>query len=76
MEIEDHLRNGWFERYTAFGNKLVGHAVRLAGAVHFLKVVDPQIHTIDGESMKSGIALAEFFRVHAAAAFTPEARTA
>jgi len=72
--VEQQLRDGWFEQYAAFGSKLVGHAVRLAGAVHLLKVNDPQEHMIDGETMACGIALADFFRWHAAAAFTPEAR--
>jgi hypothetical protein len=74
MLIEQQLRDGWFEQYAAFGSKLVGHAVRLAGAVHLLKVDDPQKHMVDGETMACGVALAEFFRAHAAAAFTPEAR--
>lgn len=72
--VEQQIANGWFDRYAAFGNKLVGHAVRLAGAVHLLKFDDPHTHEIDDESMACGIALAEFFRLHAATAFTPEAR--
>lgn len=72
--IDEQIRNGYFEKFPAFGAKLVGHAVRLAGAIHLMSHTEPQSEEINEQSMQAGIALAEFFRVHAEAAFTPEAR--
>lgn len=72
--VEDQIQAGLFDRYPAFANKLVGHAVRLAGATHLLKHTAPQDHAIDQKTVACGIAFAEFFRQHAAVAFTPEAR--
>ena len=72
--VDRQMRNGDFEHYAPFGDKLVGHAVRLAGIAHLLKHEAPQSHPIDEETMACGTALAEFFRRHAAAAFSPDAR--
>ena len=72
--VDRQMRNGDFEHYAAFGSKLVGHAVRLAGIVHLLTHEAPQSHPIGEETMACGTALAEFFRQHAAAAFCPDAR--
>ena len=60
--------------YQAFLNKLPGHAVRLAGAVHLMKCPSPQNHPIDAESMQCGTAFADYFRLHAHAAFDESTR--
>lgn len=73
-DIDCQIRGGRFEKYPAFGAKLAGHAIRLAGAIHLMTHIEPQSMDIDDETMQAGIAWAEFFRVHAEAAFTPEAR--
>ena len=62
------------EGYRAYLSKSPGHAVRIAGAVHLMKHVDPQNHLIDEASMRCGIAFAEFFRENASIAFDPNAR--
>ena len=46
----------------------------MAGAIHLMTHIEPQSKEINDQSMHAGIAWAEFFRVHAEAAFTPEAR--
>jgi hypothetical protein len=74
QEVGRQMAAGMFEGYQAFGSKLAGHAVRLAGAMHLLKHGSPHHHEIDRDSMISGIALAEFFRQHAKVAFDPCAR--
>lgn len=63
------IHAGRFTDFEAFGEKLAGHAVRLAGAVHLLKHEVPHEHMIDAETMDAGIALAEFFAEHAVAAY-------
>lgn len=60
--------------YRSFLNKLPGHAVRLAGAIHLMKCPDPQKRQIDRDSVAVGAAFADFFREHAAVAFDPTAR--
>ena len=72
--IDGQIRNGLFQNYPAFGAKLAGHAARLAGAIHLMTHMEPQAEEINDHSMRAGIAWADFFRVHAEAAFTPEAR--
>lgn len=74
QEVGRQRAAGMFEGYQAFGSKLAGHAIRLAGAMHLLKHASPQAHAIDRDSMVGGIALAEFFRQHAKVAFDPSAR--
>ena len=73
-DIDEQIRNGHFEKFPAFGAKLAGHAVRLAGAIHLMTNFEPQSEEINNQSIQAGIAWAEFFRIHAEAAFTPEAR--
>jgi hypothetical protein len=73
-DINWRIRNGLFQNYPAFGAKLAGHAARLAGAIHLMTHIEPQSEEINYQSMHAGIEWAEFFRVHAEAAFTPEAR--
>lgn len=73
-DIDSQIRDGRFEKYPAFGAKLAGHGIRLAGAIHLMTHFEPQSTEIDDKTMDAGIAWAEFFRVHAEAAFTPEAR--
>lgn len=65
----DKVQNGFFPNCEAFGEKLAGHAIRLAGTVHFLKYDFPHEHRIDATSMEAGIALAEFFAKHAVIAY-------
>jgi hypothetical protein len=72
--IARQIDDGRFESYRAFGSKLAGHAARLAGAIHLMTHIEPQSEEITDRSMHAGIEWANFFRVHAEAAFTPEAR--
>ena len=67
--IAGKIRAGFFQDFEAFGEKLAGHAVRLAGALHLLKYDIPHDHEIDAETMAGGIALAEYFAEHAVVAF-------
>lgn len=60
---------GRFKHCKAFANKLAGHAVRLAGAIHFLKHDTPWEEPIDSSAMMAGIELAEFYAEHAIFAF-------
>lgn len=60
---------GIFKDFEAFGEKLAGHAVRLAGALHLLNHEVPHEHKIDYLTMNGGIALAEYFAQHAISAF-------
>lgn len=73
-DINSQIAAGGFDHYRAFGSKLAGHAIRLAGAAHLLKHEVPHGHPIDRDSMICGMALADFFRRHAAVAFDPTAR--
>ena len=73
-DIDRQIHDGLFQNYPAFGAKLAGHAARLAGAIHLMTHIEPQSEEITDHSMHAGIAWADFFRVHAEAAFTPEAR--
>jgi hypothetical protein len=73
-DINTQIAAGGFDHYRAFGSKLAGHAIRLAGAAHLLKHEVPHGHPIDRDSMICGMALADFFRQHAAVAFDPTAR--
>jgi hypothetical protein len=73
-DINCQIRDGYFEKYPAFGAKLAGHAIRLAGAIHIMTHIEPQSAEIDDKTMHAGVAWAEFFRVHAEGAFTPDAR--
>lgn len=57
-----------------FLDRLPWHAKNLAGALHLLKYAVPDERAIDIETMKGGIAFAEFFRQHAEAAYDPSAR--
>jgi hypothetical protein len=70
--IDRQINAGEFEQYAAFGRKLLGHAIRLAGMVHLLSHELPESQPIEGKTMQCGVALAEFFRKHAAAAFSAE----
>ena len=72
--IARQIDDGLFENYRAFGAKLAGHAARLAGAIHLMTCIEPQSAAITDQSMLAGMAWADFFRAHAEAAFTPEAR--
>jgi hypothetical protein len=72
-DVEGRIRSGLFQAYPAFGAKLAGHAVRLAGAIHLMSHPEPQLGKFSDESLSAGIAWAEFFRAHAEVAFTPEA---
>jgi len=72
--IAGQIHDGLFQNYPAFGAKLAGHAARLAGAIHLMTHSEPQSEEINDHSMHAGIAWADFFRAHAEAAFTPEAR--
>ena len=67
--IARRISAGYFQDCEAFGEKLAGHAVRLAGALHLLKYDVPHEHQIDAATMDGGIALAEFFAKHASVAF-------
>lgn len=73
-EIKAQITAGHFDHCQAFADKLAGHAIRLAGAIHLMKHADPQQHLIDGDSIRAGTALAEYFRRHAEAAYRPEMR--
>lgn len=63
------MNDGKFKNYESFASKLAGHAVRLAGAVHFLQHEKPWEKPIDASAMRAGIALAEFYAEHAMFAF-------
>ena len=67
--IAVRISEGVFKDFEAFGEKLAGHAVRLAGAFHLLKYDVPYNHQIDATTMNAGVALAEYFAKHAIVAF-------
>jgi len=67
--IANKISAGAFKDFEAFGEKLAGHAVRLAGALHLLKFDVPHDHQIDAATMNAGVNLAEYFANHAYAAF-------
>jgi len=73
-KIKAELASGSCKKFQPFIEKLAGHAVRLAGAVHLMNHNAPHNHLIDIHSVQAGIALAQFFRQHAEIAFTPEKR--
>lgn len=67
--IGQKITDGFFKDFESFGEKLAGHAVRLAGALHLLKYDVPHEHKIDATTMNAGVALAEYFATHATVAF-------
>ena len=69
QKISIQMHGGKFKQCEALASKLAGHAVRLAGAVHFLQNDKPWEKLIDSSAMKAGIALAEFYAEHAIFAF-------
>lgn len=68
-KVNSQTHEGRFEHCKAFASKLAGHAVRLAGAVHFLEHDKPWEKPIGSSAMRAGIALAEFYAEHAIFAF-------
>jgi hypothetical protein len=49
--IKLEIRRGVTPQFNAFLEKLAGHAVRLAGAVHLLQHEDPHERPLDAQSM-------------------------
>ena len=70
--INSQISYGKYNNCESFGSKLAGHAVRLAGAVHFLQHEEPWNEPIDASAMKGGIAIAEFFAEQARSVFDHE----
>lgn len=71
-EINQQLEIGIFRDFEAFGRKLAGHAVRLAGAIHLWEHNDPTEMEISDKTMQAAIELARFYKVHAAHMFCSE----
>lgn len=71
--VQARRHNGEFASHEAFGEKLVGHAIRLAGALHLWLHDNPHEHTIAESTMRGGIALADYFAVNASIAFNIDA---
>lgn len=65
--VSNGINRGCYMGYESFSEKLAGHAIRLACAIHFLKYDVPYEKKIDCDTMKGGIELAEFFEAHARA---------
>ena len=72
QEVNWGVHQGKFANFESFGEKLVGHAVRLAGTVHLWEHDAPQEHLLGSTAMNAGIALARFYVQHAMAAFDLE----
>lgn len=72
--IIQNINTGYYRDCESFGEKLAGHAVRLAGAIHLLKHDIPHNHKIDHNTMHSGIQLADYFSAHAMAVFDENSR--
>ena len=71
-DIQRRKSLGEFETHEAFGEKLAGHAVRLAGALHLFQHNLPHQHPISAGTMTSAICLANYFAANAAVAFNME----
>lgn len=69
QKVSMQTRDGKFDACRAFASKLAGHAVRLAGIIHFLEHDKPRENSIGLSAMRSGIAFAEFYAEHAIFAF-------
>jgi len=67
--VQARRHYGEFASHEAFGEKLVGHAIRLAGALHLWLHDTPHEHAIAESTMRGGIALADFFAANAKIAF-------
>ncbi len=68
-EVNLALESGVFSGFEAFGNKLAGHAVRIAGALHLWKHKEPTEVEISKRTMGAAIELARFYKAHAAYMF-------
>lgn len=68
-KVSIEINEGRFDNCKAFASKLAGHAIRLAGAVHFLEHDEPWEKPIGSSAMRAGVALAEFYTEHALFAF-------
>ena len=70
-KVMEEQKSGRFENCDAFAFRLPAHACRLAGALRLMAGPDSHQGIIDGEAMRGGVALAEYFTAHAVLAFTP-----
>ncbi|MBU1387744.1 MAG: DUF3987 domain-containing protein [Proteobacteria bacterium] len=68
-EVSIKIHDDKFKNCEAFASKLAGHAVRLAGAIHFLQHDKPWEKSIESSAMRAGVAVAEFYAEHAIFAF-------
>ena len=72
QEINRRIHEGHFANFESFGEKLIGHAIRLAGIVHLWEHQEPHADPIGDKAMQAGIQLARFYSQHAMAAFDLE----
>lgn len=72
QEVSWRIHEGHFANFESFGEKLIGHAIRLAGIVHLCEHQEPHAHSIGAKAMQAGIHLARFYSLHAMAAFDLE----
>lgn len=69
QRVEIDKYNGKYSDCEAVASKLHGQSIRLSAAINFLKSDCPWEKPIDSSSMRSGIALANFYAEHAMFAF-------
>jgi hypothetical protein len=72
QEVNWRIHEGHFANFESFGEKLIGHAIRLAGIVHLWQHRQPHAHSIGAKAMQAGIELARFYSQHAMAVFDLE----
>jgi len=72
QKVNSLIHEGRFANFESFGEKLTGHAIRLAGTIHLWQHDAPNEHAISEISMKGGIDLACYYTQHAMAAFDLE----
>ncbi|MFW5500914.1 MULTISPECIES: DUF3987 domain-containing protein [unclassified Maridesulfovibrio] len=71
-EVNQDLEAEVFSGFEAFGRKLAGHAVRIAGAIHLWEQREPTAVEMSEGTMRAGIELARFYKVHASYMFCSE----
>lgn len=72
QEVSWRIHKGHFANFDSFGEKLIGHAARLAGIAHLWEHQQPHTQPIGANAMQAGIELARFYSQHAMAAFDLE----
>lgn len=72
-KVKEEQKIGHYDNCEAFSDRLPAHACRLAGALGLMAAPAAHEGIVDEGAMRGGVALAEYFTLHALTAFSPSA---